>query len=62
MSEGKIEIIPTEYDGFTYARIALEFHFWSGIWQTYRNPCLSVSVSVGTTLLHMQGAAGGGRW
>jgi hypothetical protein len=53
--KGKTEIIPIEYDGFTYARIVFEFHFWSGIWQTYRNPCLSASAFVGTTLLHMRG-------
>jgi hypothetical protein len=56
MLEEKAEIISTEYDVFTYARIALEFHFWSGIWQTYRNPCLSATVFMGTTLLHMQGS------
>jgi len=60
MLEAKAENISTEYDGFTYARIALEFHLWSGIWQTYRNPCLSASVCVGTTLLHMRGRGGGG--
>jgi hypothetical protein len=59
MLEGKAEIISTECDGSTYARIALELHFWSGIWQTYRNPRHSASVCVGTTLLHMRGRGRG---
>jgi hypothetical protein len=59
MLEGKTEILSTEYGGFSYARIALELHFWSGRWQTYRNPRLSTSLSMGTALLHMQGGREG---